>query len=58
MAAWLRYGVNSESVLVVIEDVPSGKTELNCPYCGGSLTARKGRIKEHHFAHAEETVER
>ena len=55
MAAWLRYGVNSESVLVVIEDVPSGKTGLNCPYCGGALTARKGRIKEHHFAHAEET---
>jgi len=26
-----------------------------CLYCGGGLTAKKGRIKEHHFAHTQET---
>jgi hypothetical protein len=52
---WLRYGVDLENSLIAIEDVPRGKTSLLCPYCGGRLTAKKGRIKEHHFAHTEET---
>lgn len=51
---WLRYGVD-ENTLVAIEDIPSGKTSLLCPYCQSGLTAKKGRIKEHHFAHTEET---
>jgi hypothetical protein len=42
-------------VLIHIEVVPRGKTALGCPYCGGSLRARKGRIKAHHFAHTEAT---
>lgn len=52
---WLRYGVDQENTLVAIEDVSSGKTPLKCPYCQSGLTAKKGRIKEHHFAHAGET---
>ena len=52
---WLRYGIDENAVLVAIEDVPSGKTSLLCPYCESGLTAKKGRIKEHHFAHTGET---
>ena len=55
MAVWLKFGVNNHNTLVSIEDVPSGKTSLTCLYCGGGLTAKKGRMKEHHFAHTEET---
>ena len=52
---WLKYGVDADNTLVAIEDVSSGKTLLLCPYCGSGLTAKKGRIKEHHFAHTDET---
>ena len=52
---WLKYGVNENNALVGIEDVPSGKTNLTCLYCGGALTAKKGKIKEHHFAHTGES---
>lgn len=52
---WLKYGVDRNGALVSIEDLPKGKTSLQCPYCGGGLTAKKGKIKEHHFAHSEET---
>ncbi|HEY9853860.1 MAG TPA: competence protein CoiA family protein [Leptolyngbyaceae cyanobacterium] len=52
---WLRYGIAQDRTLVAIEDVPSGKTDLKCPYCDGELTAKKGRRKEHHFAHTNET---
>ncbi|PPS41910.1 competence protein CoiA family protein [Chroococcidiopsis sp. TS-821] len=54
---WLRYGVDANNVLVDIEDVPSGKTQLICPYCGGQLTAKKGRIKQHHFAHTDKSCQ-
>lgn len=52
---WLRYGVNANNELVAIEDVQSGRTNLGCPYCGNQLIAKKGRVKEHHFAHNDET---
>lgn len=52
---WLQYGVDEQDQLIAIGDVPSGKTQLSCPYCGEGLTAKKGRIKEHHFAHTGET---
>ncbi|MBE9224043.1 GIY-YIG nuclease family protein [Phormidium sp. LEGE 05292] len=52
---WLKFGVDKNNTLVAISDVPSGKTNLRCPYCGGLLVAKKGTIKEHHFAHSEET---
>ncbi|MBE9193353.1 GIY-YIG nuclease family protein [Gloeocapsopsis crepidinum LEGE 06123] len=54
---WLRYGVDANNILVDVEDIASGKTQLICPYCGGKLTAKKGRIKEHHFAHTEESCQ-
>ena len=52
---WLKYGVDEEGILVCIEDTSSGKTLLKCPYCKGGLTAKKGKVKEHHFAHHGET---
>lgn len=52
---WLKFGVDKNNTLVAISDVPSGKTNLRCPYCGGLLVAKKGTIKGHHFAHSEET---
>ncbi len=52
---WLPYGIDPRGELVHIEDVPRGKTTLGCPYCGGALSARKGRINAHHFAHTQTT---
>ena len=52
---WLRYGVDANNTLVAIEDTRSGKTNLGCPYCGNKLIAKKGRVKQHHFAHDDET---
>jgi hypothetical protein len=52
---WLKYGVSADNALLGVEDVPSGKTNLTCLYCGGQLTAKKGKIKEHHFAHTNES---
>jgi competence CoiA-like predicted nuclease len=52
---WLKYGVNEEGILICIEDVNRGKTSLKCPYCNNSLTAKKGKVKEHHFAHNDQT---
>ena len=52
---WLRYGVDNDKALISIDDVPSGKSDLACPYCNGSLTAKKGLRVGHHFAHTHET---
>ncbi len=52
---WLRYGVDAENKLVEVENVPSGRTNLRCPYCASALIAKKGKVKEHHFAHDGET---
>ncbi len=52
---WLNYGVDADNKLVAIEDVGRGKSNLICPYCGKALIAKKGRIKEPHFAHDGET---
>ncbi|MEA5628075.1 GIY-YIG nuclease family protein, partial [Nostoc sp. UHCC 0251] len=51
----LKYGVNEEGILICIEDINRGKTSLKCPYCHSDLTAKKGKVKEHHFAHYGET---
>ena len=53
--SWLKYGIDENGILVFIEDITKGKTQLKCPYCHSGLTAKKGKIKEHHFAHTEET---
>jgi hypothetical protein len=52
---WLKFGVAPDGELTSIDKVVRGKTNLACLYCGGSLTAKKGSVKEHHFAHTEET---
>ena len=51
----LKYGVNPDRELITISKVTSGKTNLVCPFCDRSLTAKKGKIKQHHFAHTGET---
>jgi hypothetical protein len=45
---WLKYGVALDGNLTSIDEVVRGKTQLTCLYCGGSLTAKKGSVKEHH----------
>jgi len=52
---WLKFGVAPDGELTGIDEVGRGKTNLACLYCGGSLTAKKGSVKEHHFAHTGET---
>jgi|JFJP01.1.fsa_nt_gi T5orf172 domain. len=52
---WLKFGVDPSGELTSIDEVSRGKTQLTCLYCGGGLTAKKGSVKEHHFAHTEET---
>ncbi|EAW35158.1 GIY-YIG nuclease family protein [Lyngbya sp. PCC 8106] len=52
---WLKYGADPNGCLKLVDDVAQGKTNLTCLYCGGQLTAKKGRIKSHHFAHTGET---
>ena len=49
--AELRFGIcNGE--LISIEDVDAGlKCNSVCPGCGGRLIARKGKSRNHHFAH-------
>lgn len=54
---WLKYGLNADNILVSIEETPRGKTGLRCPYCSGELTAKKGKIKVHHFAHTGTTCQ-
>ena len=51
----LKFGVNPQGELITIDEVSSGKTNLVCPFCDRSLTAKKGKIKQHHFAHSGET---
>jgi len=52
---WLKFGVAPSGELTSIDEVVRGKTQLTCLYCGGGLTAKKGSVKEHHFAHTGET---
>ncbi|PSB27562.1 competence protein CoiA family protein [Chlorogloea sp. CCALA 695] len=52
---WLNYGVDVDNKLVSIEEVDSGKSNLICLYCASALIAKKGKVKEHHFAHDGET---
>lgn len=52
---WLKFGVALTGELTSIDEVVRGKTNLACLYCGRSLTAKKGSVKEHHFAHTEES---
>ena len=51
----LEYALNKDDKLVSVEDVKRGRSDIRCPYCQGELTAKKGKIKAHHFAHIDET---
>ena len=51
----LKFGVSADNKLINIVDVKSGKSDLVCPYCGVKLVAKKGQVKEHHFAHTGQT---
>ncbi|MEG4008244.1 GIY-YIG nuclease family protein [Microcoleus sp. Pol11C1] len=55
LTMWLKFGVALSGELTSIDEVVRGKTNLACLYCGGGLTAKKGSVKEHHFAHTGET---
>ena len=46
----LPYGAKNGR-LIHISEVKSGKTELVCPYCNSPLSAKKGKVMTHHFAH-------
>lgn len=52
---YLPFGVNKHGELISIDQASRGRTGLVCPYCAKPLIARKGKIKAHHFAHAEDT---
>lgn len=52
---WLKFGVSPQGELKKVDEVKAGKTNLTCLYCGGNLTAKKGKIKQHHLAHTQET---
>lgn len=48
----LPFGERDDGAVVHIADVPRGLAcKCRCCGCGGRLVARKGSIKEHHFAH-------
>lgn len=52
---WLQYGLDQDGTLVCVDNVTRGKTTLKCPYCSSELIAKKGKVKEHHFAHKGDT---
>ena len=52
---WLQYALEQNDNLVSVHDVKRGKSNIRCPYCRGELTAKKGKIKVHHFAHVADT---
>lgn len=49
----IPFAIKTDSGQVVaIDDVERGlRCECHCPSCHGRLVAKKGQIKEHHFAH-------
>ncbi|MBR3542510.1 MAG: hypothetical protein IKN82_02305 [Treponema sp.] len=51
---YMLLAINAEGKSVYIDDVPNGaKCNCHCADCGGELIAKNnGKIKHHHFAHA------
>lgn len=48
----LFHGLDDRGGLVWVGDLEEGgNTDLSCPYCKSPLTAKKGDIVTHHFAH-------
>lgn len=54
---WLQYALDKDDNLVSVHDVERGRSNVKCPYCQGELTAKKGKIKAHHFAHLQDTCD-
>lgn len=52
---FLTHGMNESNELISVDYAKSGRTSLRCPFCSELLIARKGSIKEHHFAHVSNT---
>ena len=52
---WLQYALDKDDNLVSVHDVKRGRSDVRCPYCQGELTAKKGKVKKHHFAHVKDT---
>ncbi|EIE1316450.1 GIY-YIG nuclease family protein [Vibrio parahaemolyticus] len=52
---FLSHGLNDNGELIGIHEVQAGRTSLRCPFCQQGLIAKKGRLKEHHFAHDGQT---
>ena len=52
---WLQYALDNDDNLVSVHDVKRGRINIRCPYCQGELTAKKGKVKAHHFAHIADT---
>ena len=51
----MRFALDGDGQRISIEDVPqdiSQRGTYTCPLCGAQLIARKGSVREHHFAHA------
>jgi hypothetical protein len=47
----LAYALQNDRI-VYISDVPKGlECNCTCPHCGNTLIAKKGSVREHHFAH-------
>lgn len=45
------WALDSEKELLHISEAESGANGYLCPICHQELIAKKGQIKEHHFAH-------
>ena len=54
---WLQYALDKDNNLVSVHDVKRGRSDIRCPYCQGELTAKKGKVKAHHFAHLQDTCD-
>ena len=52
---YLTFGINAEGQWQSISEVPSGQTDLRCPWCKRALIAKKGDINTHHFSHNDQT---
>lgn len=52
---FLPYGLHKNGEFIHISEIKKGKTNLVCPYCKGTLIAKKGLKKVGHFAHEQES---
>ena len=55
MGALLAYALDENNILVHVDDVETGlKCNCTCPNCHAPLLAKNnGKVRQHHFAHAD-----